>query len=299
MKGSAVFDKEKRYRYSLARKWDASKGKVVFIMLNPSLAGAQEDDKTTRRCINFAKKFGYGSLEIVNIFAYIATNHQELKDLGKKEAIGSGNELYLIRALNSADKIIAAWGENCRIHEGDREIEKLIDGYNVDCLGELTKSGFPRHPLYLPKDVELRPYKRSEKKIRKFISIAPNEKGKTGEGTLLRDGKEIHDDSWMWCESCLEDFRYEGMPLCQSCFEQQMREFKDFLIEEYHLGESSANDYVGRFKGIVKRGIYKGEQQMTPSLRAVIEKEFANSKNHYILTVKRYIEFQVGVNNSR
>ncbi len=69
-------------------------------------------------------------------------------------------------------------------------------------------------------------------------------------------------------------------------------EFREFLMREYLLGKKSAEDYVSRFNGIVERGIYDGESEFTPSMRAIIEAEFPNSKNHYLLTLKRYIEFK-------
>ncbi|WP_394190959.1 hypothetical protein [Paenisporosarcina quisquiliarum] len=52
--------------------------------------------------------------------------------------------------------------------------------------------------------------------------------------------------------------------------------FMDFLIQEYCLSESSAKDYVGPFNRIVNRGIYKEENEMTPILKAAVEKEFPN-----------------------
>lgn len=69
-------------------------------------------------------------------------------------------------------------------------------------------------------------------------------------------------------------------------------EFKDFLMKKYRIGEKSARDYVGRFNGIVARGIYKGENEITPSMKVTVEREFPNSKMHYLLTLERYIEFQ-------
>jgi hypothetical protein len=55
------------------------------------------------------------------------------RELDKGTAIGSENEKSLIlRALNSADKIIAAWGENCIIHQRHKEIEHLIEGYDIN-----------------------------------------------------------------------------------------------------------------------------------------------------------------------
>ncbi|WP_336881506.1 hypothetical protein [Priestia koreensis] len=69
-------------------------------------------------------------------------------------------------------------------------------------------------------------------------------------------------------------------------------EFRDFLIKEYGLRESSAKDYVGRLNGIINKGIYKGEDEVTSVLKNVIEREFPKSKNHYLLTLERYITFQ-------
>ncbi len=69
-------------------------------------------------------------------------------------------------------------------------------------------------------------------------------------------------------------------------------EFKDFLMKEYNLSESSAKDYVGRFNGIVNRDLYNGEDKLTPTLKEAIEREFPNSKNHYVLAIERFMEFK-------
>jgi len=155
----AVLDSSEKYRYSLIREWDTSNlNRAVFIMLNPSTAYAYEDDYTTNRCISFAKTWGCGSLEIVNLFGYRATNFNELTNLTKMEAIGKENELYIKRALNRASMIVAAWGENCKLHNRKKDIRLLLSGYELKCLGE-TKSGYPRHPSRIPNDASLRDYK--------------------------------------------------------------------------------------------------------------------------------------------
>jgi len=58
------------YRYHLWRTWDETRPRLLWVMLNPSTADGETDDPTVRRCIGFSKGWGYGSIEIVNLFAY-------------------------------------------------------------------------------------------------------------------------------------------------------------------------------------------------------------------------------------
>ena len=65
MEAGAIINKNKRY--SLWRIWNQNLPKVLYVMLNPSLANDSQDDRTIRRLNYFTKKFGFGgffSLEI-------------------------------------------------------------------------------------------------------------------------------------------------------------------------------------------------------------------------------------------
>jgi hypothetical protein len=42
--------------------------------------------------------------------------------------------------------------------------------------------------------------------------------------------------------------------------------FKDFLRMNYHLGDKSVKDYIIRWNGILNKGLYNGETELTPSL---------------------------------
>ena len=136
------------YRYSLLRRWDDTRPMVCFVMLNPSTADSTRDDATIRRCINFAKAWGFGSLGVVNLFSYRATKVPDLK----KALVPNGPEsdFHLEAALSAADLVVAAWG-NHGTPERVRVVLGLIQNANkqVHCLG-MTKSGAPRHPLYVP-----------------------------------------------------------------------------------------------------------------------------------------------------
>lgn len=65
----ADFSPCRTYRYSLYREWGTG-GLCTFVLLNPSTADAVNDDPTNRRCINFAKQWGFGAVCHVNLFAY-------------------------------------------------------------------------------------------------------------------------------------------------------------------------------------------------------------------------------------
>ncbi|MCC5647221.1 DUF1643 domain-containing protein [Nostoc sp. CHAB 5824] len=149
-KGYAEIDTTEKYRYLLGRKWDDNLPQVTFVMLNPSTADADKDDRTLTRCINFANFWGYGSLEVVNLFAYITPKPRELRQVD--DPVGSENNSYIKSATERADLIILAWGaskypkKNC---DRDKEVLSLISGKKtLHCL-KLTKKGYPNHPLYL------------------------------------------------------------------------------------------------------------------------------------------------------
>ncbi len=94
----ADFDGTGAYRYSLWREWDSRRPIVAFVMLNPSTADAAKDDPTIRRCASFARSWGYGSLEVVNLFAYRASEPKRLRQT--PDPIGPANDDYLVDAAD-------------------------------------------------------------------------------------------------------------------------------------------------------------------------------------------------------
>ncbi|HHC7270859.1 TPA: DUF1643 domain-containing protein [Vibrio parahaemolyticus] len=67
MKKTAKLSDCRTYRYELWRIWDEQKPYAMFVGLNPSTADETEDDPTIRRCIYFAKSWGYGGLCMANL----------------------------------------------------------------------------------------------------------------------------------------------------------------------------------------------------------------------------------------
>lgn len=154
MHRAATFDPTGHYRYSLKRQWDATAPAIAFVMLNPSTANAEWDDPTVRRCIRLAQSWGFGTLEVVNLFAWCATHPRELRRAA--EPVGPENDRYLQAAAQQASCLILAWGNGGGLYQRDRAVLELLIPYRCYCLGK-TQTGHPRHPLYLRRDVTRHP----------------------------------------------------------------------------------------------------------------------------------------------
>lgn len=147
MATGAVFDSTRRYRYELTRRWSDGPT-VAFVMLNPSTADDRTDDATIRRCIGYARRWGYGTLRVANLFALRATDPARLKSAD--DPIGPDNDAHVLAVASEADRVVAAWGAHGGyLHRDRRVLEMLGTLGDVFCLG-MTKAGQPRHPLRLP-----------------------------------------------------------------------------------------------------------------------------------------------------
>jgi hypothetical protein len=148
----ADFSPCRTWRFALWRRWD-SRPLVAFIGLNPSTADETRDDPTVRRCIGFAKAWGYGGLLMLNAYAFRATDPAELQ--GAVDPIGPEHDKRLTTFRCCASAFVAAWGIRCEPERAARVCEVI--GQRIDCLGK-TKNGAPRHPLYLKTTTTRTPY---------------------------------------------------------------------------------------------------------------------------------------------
>ena len=121
-------------------------------MLNPNTADAVRDDPTIRRCVAFARRWGYGGVDVVNLFAYRTPHPRELARA--EDPVGPRNDRYLRRALRTAELVVCAWGATRVAARRAHAVAGILDGAPLHCLGR-TRSGAPRHPLYLRADTRL------------------------------------------------------------------------------------------------------------------------------------------------
>lgn len=146
---TATFDPTRTYRYRLTRTWDPQAPRVNFLMLNPSTADAFVLDPTVRRCVGFARSWGFGSLEVTNIFAFRATDPAVL--VAQAEPVGAGNDRAICEAARTADQVVVAWGaRGSHLGRGD-VVALMLAGLDVRPKAlRVTRDGHPAHPLYVP-----------------------------------------------------------------------------------------------------------------------------------------------------
>lgn len=136
-----------QYRYRLSRRWGDGKA-LAFIMLNPSTADANIDDASIRKCIGFAKINGFNAIDVVNLFAYRATKPSDLKAAGYP--VGDQNDSHISDCIETAGKVVMAWGMNAHGRTRVDEVVALIKAKNIKPYYlKLTTSNVPSHPLML------------------------------------------------------------------------------------------------------------------------------------------------------
>jgi hypothetical protein len=146
------------WRYELRREWDSSLPPYVIGMLNPSRADHWIDDPTVVRCVERAKRLGYGSIIVWNLFAGRSPKPAVMKKM--LNPIGPANDLHIVRILTECRRrngiAVVGWGPHGSFKNRDRRVLELAKrvGVNFHCLGT-TAEGYPRHPLYVSYDQPL------------------------------------------------------------------------------------------------------------------------------------------------
>jgi hypothetical protein len=130
-----------RYRYSLSRIWDRRKGAGLFVLLNPSTATAHFSDQTMGNCNNLAVHWGWGGFYIGNLYAFRATNPQELH--AQDDPVGPLNDAVLRRLARRAECVVLAWGNGHRARAAT--VKRLLGDYTLFCLRENRGGGY-QHP---------------------------------------------------------------------------------------------------------------------------------------------------------
>ena len=167
---TAVFSPDRVYRYQLRRHWGhtpqseaalklrgvhAKYHMLGWLMLNPSTADETVEDPTIRRCISFARLWGYAGIEVYNLFALRSTDPRALKH--HPDPVGPENNEWIIQAQIRCETLVCAWGNHGDLHGRAKfVIDRLFEKRERIGVLELTGKGHPRHPLYVKGDTILK-----------------------------------------------------------------------------------------------------------------------------------------------
>ncbi|MGE7115083.1 DUF1643 domain-containing protein [Lysinibacillus sp. NPDC047702] len=140
LKVKTIFSKDKKYRYFLKKTWDDKKGNIVFLMLNPSKADLIKSDNTVTNATNYAVDKDFGSITIVNLFAFMDTDKKSLKDRDKET--DKLNDKYILFALKECDELVIAW-ERGTHKKRKREVAKILKKFpeKLRCFVEYDEQG--------------------------------------------------------------------------------------------------------------------------------------------------------------
>jgi hypothetical protein len=146
------------YRYSLWRAWGDETRTILWIMLNPSRADhLGNNDPTIERCERRSVTWGFGRMEVVNLFALSSPYPKALREAA--DPVGRLNDDGIADGAARASLILCAWGAHGGLRGRADAVRRLLAGHRLHCLG-VTQAGEPAHPLYLPYDRSPIPYGR-------------------------------------------------------------------------------------------------------------------------------------------
>jgi hypothetical protein len=148
----AAFSADRQHRWWLQRCWNPVQPQLLFIGLNPSRADGERDDPTLRRLMGFARAWGFGGLDVLNLFAFCSASPAVLRR--SSDPVGAENDDCLQRGLAAAEALWLGWGNHGAWRQRDQQVLDLMvlqlsAAVPLLALG-LTASGQPRHPLYAP-----------------------------------------------------------------------------------------------------------------------------------------------------
>ena len=160
---SATFSPCGAYRLRLERQIDMLGGPTIgFCLHNPSTAGIENDDPTSRRGIGFTRAWGGSRLIFVNPWAGRATKPADLWKMA--DPVGPDNDQHIVDAASecwaTGGFMVAAWGAcnppaaiRATAHARLMHVADLIrsTGCELRALA-VNADGSPKHPLYVRAD---------------------------------------------------------------------------------------------------------------------------------------------------
>lgn len=156
------------HRLELRRCWDESLPLLVVCMLNPSVADHKRDDPTILALIDFASRWGYGGLLVINLNSLRTSSPVEMMAAEHSQFDDRANErqwrIALDYAAHNGNRVLVAWGNDGVFRSRHLRFRAVAAEHRVEliCLG-LTSNLQPKHPMArgrhrIPRDQQPRPW---------------------------------------------------------------------------------------------------------------------------------------------
>lgn len=149
---SARFSPCTLYRYTLEEIWDPELPLVMWLLMNPSVAGLDHADPTLRRTGEFSRRWGCGGQLVGNVHAYRVTAQKRLLEID--DPAGPENDAALVAMARRAGVVMLAYGQPPKpLRARSAAVVALLRATGAKLFAlRLSKDGSPYHPLYLPGD---------------------------------------------------------------------------------------------------------------------------------------------------
>lgn len=136
---------------------------LVCFGINPSTAAPNALDRTVARVRGFAAENGFDSWTMLNVYPQISTDPAGLH-ADHDTALKAENERHIAMTVRGRPTLLAAWGglvtSRSYLPALLRDILTITTDAGCDwvSLGDPTKDGHPRHPLYVRGGTPLVPF---------------------------------------------------------------------------------------------------------------------------------------------
>ncbi len=123
--------------------------RVMFLMMNPSVAGIEHADPTLIKTGKFARAWGCGGQLVGNVHAYRVTDSKQL--IQAQDPVGPDNDAALLRMARQSAFVVLAFGLPPKpLRPRATLVVDMLKGTVPLKYLRLTQNGTPSHPLYLP-----------------------------------------------------------------------------------------------------------------------------------------------------
>ena len=151
----AAYSPDGVYRWWFERRWSPG-ASLCWVGLNPGTGDTDQGPRPTlRRVVSWAQREGCAAVVVVNLFSFRSTDPKALRN-AQVDIVGDQTDQAIRDASARARVTLAAWGGNRVIGSRSQAVMGLLN--DPVCAGT-TKSGEPRHPLYVAEATPLVPYR--------------------------------------------------------------------------------------------------------------------------------------------